>query len=175
MVAASDLVLRYSTTAGSAGDTNTGNGAGSLGKYVAQTAVVIAKNGIFDDISVAEAAALTVDYRCLFLLNNHATDPAINFSLYSMQDVAGGATIQMALDNIAPSAKGSAGAQAAQIANETTAPTGVGAFTAVTADPSGLFIASLPAGQVKAIWFKRTATNVVTVLGDGFALGVSFE
>lgn len=174
-IAASDMVFRYSTTAGAAGDSGVGTASGSLGKYVSQTAVVAGTNGLFDDISGAENAASTIDYRCIFLLNNHATLTATNVTVYVSAEVAGGASVAIALDNIAASAKGSASAQAAQIASETTAPTGVGAFSTPTTDGAGLVIGSLAPGQVKAIWVKRSAANTGPVSGDGFTLGISFD
>lgn len=174
-ITAADMVFRYSVTTGSAGDSTAGTLAGSLGKYVSTTVVVAGANGLFDDISGAENAASTVDYRCIFLLNNHATLTATSITVYVSAEVSGGASVAIALDNIAASAKGSSSAQAAQIASETTTPTGVGAFSTPTTDGAGLSIGSLAPGQVKAIWVRRTAANTGPVAADGFTLGVSFD
>lgn len=174
-IAASDMVWRYSVKTGSAGDSTAGTAAGSLGKYVSTTAVSTGANGLFDDISGAENAASTVDYRCVFILNNHATLTATNLSVYVSSEVSGGASVAIALDNAAVSAKGSASAQGDQITNETTAPTAVGTFSTPTTDGAGLTIASLAPGQVKAVWVKRTAANTAALSGDGFTLALSFD
>ena len=172
-IVASDIILRYSTTAGSAGDSTAGTAGGSLGKYVSTTEVATGANGLFDDISGAENAASTVDYRCVFVLNNHATLTLQSPVVYLSAEVAGGAGIAIAVDNIAVSAKGSAGAQAAQIASETTAPTGVGAFSSPTTSGTGLALGNLAPGQVKAVWVRRTAANSSALNNDGVTLAVT--
>lgn len=174
-ILSTDIVLRYSTASGSAGDTTASTAATSLGKYVSTTVVTTGANGIFDDVSGAENAASTVDYRCIFVLNNHATLTATSVTVYASAEVAGGASVALALDSIAASAKGSAPAQSATIASETTAPTGVGAFSTPTTDGTGLAIGSLAPGQVKAIWVRRTAANSAALTGDGFTLAISFD
>lgn len=174
-ISASDMQIMYSTTAGSAGDSTAGTASGSLGKYVSTTPVAAGANGLFDNISGAENAASTVDYRCVFVKNNHASLTASSVTIYMSAEVAGGANVAIALDNIATSAKGSASAQAAQIASETTTPTGVGSFSSPTTDGAGLAIGSLAPGQVKAVWVRRTATNSGPVDADGVTLSVSFD
>lgn len=174
-IVAGDIVLRLSTTAGSAGDTTTGTAPGSLGKYVSTTVMPVTLNGLFDDVTGSENAASTVDYRCIFVLNNHATLTASAMTIYLASEVAGGTSIAIAIDGIAASAKGSASAQAAQIASETTAPTGVGAFSSPTTDGTGLSIGSLAPGQVKAVWVRRTAANSAPLSNDGVTLAVTFD
>lgn len=169
------MVLRYSIKTGSAGNSGSSTAGGSLGKYVSTTDLVAGANGLFDDISGAENAASVVDYRCIFLLNNHATLTASNVTVYVPAEVGGGAGVAIALDNAAASAKGGSSAQADLIANETTAPTAVGSFSTPTSDGAGLSIGTLAPGQVKAIWVKRTAANSGPLSGDGFTLGVSFD
>jgi hypothetical protein len=170
-----DLVLRYSTTAGAAGDSTAGTAAGSLGKYVSTTPVATGAGGVFDDVSGAENALSTVDYRCLFLLNNHATLTAQNAVVYLAAEVAGGTSVAVAVDNIAASTKGSASAQAAQIATETTAPTGVGAFSSPTTAAAGLPLGSPTPAQVRPFWLRRTAANTAPVDADGVTVGVSCD
>jgi hypothetical protein len=173
-IVATDIVFRLSTTAGAAGDTTAqANPNNSLGKYVSTTAWASGTNSLFDDISGAENAASTVDYRCIFVLNNHASLTLQNAVVYVSAEVAGGASVAIATDNIAASAKGSATAQAATIANETTAPTGVSAFSTPTTSGTGLALGSLTPGQVKGVWIRRTAANTAAVNGDGFTLAVS--
>jgi hypothetical protein len=168
-VAASDMLLRYSVSA-AAGDTTAGSAATSLGDQISTTTITSAQlNNLFDDVSGSESSAGDVEYRCVFVLNNHATDSATSVEVSVQAEVASGASIAIALDNIAVSAKGSASAQAAVIADENTAPSGVGAFGA-----GPLSIGTMTAGQVKGVWVRRTVTAATSALAnDGFTLRIA--
>lgn len=170
-ISSSDIVFRLSVLSGSAGDSTVGTPAGSLGKYVSTT---VMPANTFDDISAAENAASTVDYRCVFLLNNHATLTLKSAVVYISSETAGGASVALSVDGIAASAKGSSSAQAAQIANETTAPSGVGAFSSPTTSGTGLALGDIPAGYVKAVWIRRTAANTAAT-SDGAVIAWSGE
>jgi hypothetical protein len=173
-ITATDILFRLSVKTGSAGDsTAQADPNQSLGKYVSTTALTTSANGMFDNISGAENAASTVDYRCIFVLNNHGSLAYQNAVVYISAETAGGASVALATDNIAASAKGSASAQAAEIANETTAPSGVSAFSSPTTAGTGLSLGTINAGQVKAVWVRRTAANSAALDSDGFTLGVS--
>jgi hypothetical protein len=164
-VAASDMLLKYSVSA-AAGDTTAGTAATSLGDQVSTTEVTA--NTLFDTVDGTEASAGDTEYRCVFVHNNHATDPATSVTVDIVSPVAGGASVEIALDNIAASAKGSASAQAAVVANENTAPGGVGTF-----GTSQLSIGTLNAGQVKGVWVKRVvASSTAAMSNDGFTLRI---
>lgn len=169
-IVASDIVKRLSVITGSAGDSTAGTPAGSLGKYVSTTAITDATlNNVFDDVSGAEAAAGSTEYRCIFILNNHATLTFYSATIAVQSETAGGGDITIALDDIAASAKGSASAQAAQIASETTTPSGVGAFGA-----GPLTIGDLAPGQVKGVWVRRiVAASTAALALDGVILRVT--
>jgi hypothetical protein len=169
-IVASDIVKRLSVVTGSAGDSTAGTPAGALGKYVSTTAITDATVGnVFDDVSGAEAAAGSTEYRCIFILNNHATLTLYAATITLQSETAGGGAITIALDSIAASAKGGAGAQAAQIASETSTPSGVGAFGA-----GPLTIGDLTPGQVKGVWLKRVVTAGASALNpDGAILRVT--
>jgi hypothetical protein len=175
-IATSDIVLRGSSKTGSAGDsTAQSNPNNWLGKYASTTVFATGLNGLFDDISGAENAASTVDYRCLFVLNNHGSLTMYNTVAYLSAEVSGGAGITIAIDNIAASAKGSSSAQAAEITNETTAPSSVGAFSAPTTVGTGLSLGDITAGQVRAVWVKRTAANSAALDADGVTLAIGCD
>lgn len=168
-VASSDIKVRYSTVAGSAGNSGAGTAAGSLGKYMSQTDASGSANVFFDDVNSSEASAGDVEYRCLFIYNSHSTDSAANVAVQVVSEVSGGGSTQAALDNIATSAANSASAQAAQIADENSAPSGVGSF-----GTGALSIGTLAAGQCKAVWLKRTVgASTAAMTGDGFTLRVT--
>ena len=175
-IVASDIVYRFTTASGSAGDSTAGAASTSLGKYASTTAWTGGTlNDLFDNVSGAENAASTVDYRCLAVLNNHATLTAFSINIYLSAEVAGGTSIALAVDNTAASAKGSASAQGSSIATETTTPSGVGSFSSPTTDGAGITIGDLTPGQVRLIWIRRTAANTSAVTGDGFTLGLSLD
>jgi hypothetical protein len=168
-IVAADIVKRFSVSA-AAGDTTAGTAATSLGDQISTTAITDATlNNLFDDVSGAEAAAGMVDYRCIFVLNNHATLTLTGASITILSQTALGGLIDIALDNIAISAKASASAQAAAIGAETTTPTGIGAFGA-----GPLAIGDIAPGQVKGVWLRRTVTAGAAALNpDGVILRIS--
>lgn len=173
-IIAADIVFRYTTTAGAAGDSTAGTAGGSLGKYASTTAWAGGSlNDLFDDISGAENAASTVDYRGLAVLNNNGANPLENAVVYISAETAGGASTALATDNIAASAKGSAGAQLAQIANETTAPASVSAFSSPTTAGTGLSLGTIPVANVKGFWVRRTAANTAALSADGVTIAIT--
>jgi hypothetical protein len=168
-----DILWKLSTTAGVAGDsTAQADPDASLGKYVSTSEWAGSnKNDLFDDISPAEDAAATADYRCLFIHNNHATLSLLQAKAWVSAQVTGGANVSIGLDATAATAKGASGTQAYTIANETAAPTGV-VFSTPTSALAGIELGDIPAGYVKAIWVKRLATNSGAQVDDGATLGV---
>lgn len=170
-IVASDIVFRLSVVTASAGDTTASTPAASLGDQVSTSAITTATlNNLWDDVSGAEAAAGDIEYRCIFILNNHATLTLLGSNVYITSQTSGGGTITIGLDTTAISAKGSASAQAVTIANESTAPSGV-TFSSPTSG-SPLTIGDLAPGQVKGIWLKRDVTAGASALNpDGVIIG----
>jgi len=114
---------------------------------------------------------LQVDYRCIFLHNNHGSLTLLSPVLWIASEVAGGANIALGVDTTPASSIGSASAQALTIANTLTAPAGV-TFSSPTNKGTGLSLGDIPAGQCKAFWFKRTATNSSALNNDGVTIQV---
>ncbi len=170
-IVSSDIKFRLSVVAAT-GDSSAGTPAGALGDQVSTTEITPATlNNLFDDVSGAEASAGKVEYRCIFILNNHASLTLQAANVYISSQTAGGGTIDIGLDTTAVSAKGSATAQAVTIANESTAPAGV-TFSSPTSG-SPLVIGDIGPGQVKAVWLRRTVTAGASALNpDGVILGV---
>jgi hypothetical protein len=166
-----DIVKRLSVAA-AAGDTTAGTPAGSLGDQVSTTAITDATlSNLFDTVSAAEATAGFTDYRCFFVLNNHATLTATATTIEVLSQTALGGTYTIALDDIAVSAKGAGSAQAAAIAASTDVPSGVGAFGA-----GPLSIGDLAPGQVKGVWVRWTCSAATAAINpDGVVLRVSTE
>lgn len=172
-ITSGEILFKYSVSA-AAGNTTASSAAASLGDQISTTAWAGGSaNDLFDDISGAENAASTVDYRCIFVHNSNASNALQNAVVYISAETAGGASIALATDNIAASALGAASAQAAAIASETTAPTGVSAFSSPTTAGTGLSLGNIPAGQVKAFWVRRTAANTAALSNDGVTIAVT--
>lgn len=166
-LAATDVVPRLSTgSTGTRGNTSASTPAASLGKYVSTTAW---SASVFDIITAAENAASTTDYRCIFVVNISASDTAGAVKVWLGQ-VAGGASVVIALDPRAASAVDSTTAQAAVTTSGTVAPSGVTGWAAPTTADTGLLVGTLGPGQCRALWIKRTAANTSAMTGDGFSL-----
>ena len=126
-ITSGEILYKLSITTGSAGNSAAqGNPNASLGKYISTTQLSgTSLNNLFDNVTGAENTAGTTDYRCVFVHNSNSANTLQSAVVYlSGGDPAGGATVTIAVDNIAASAIGSSSAQAALIASETTAPSG---------------------------------------------------
>jgi|SRR6478609_650083 hypothetical protein len=172
-----DVLVKLSIKTGSAGNSAAQpDPNASLGKFISTTPLSgTALNNLFDNISGAENAASATDYRVIFVHNSHATLTVTNVGVYISAEVAGGASIALAVDNIAASAIGSSSPQATELATETTTPTGVGSFSSPTTAGTALSIGTLTAGQCRAIVVRRTAANTAALDADGYTLGVVFD
>lgn len=169
-IVAGDIKVKLSTKSGSAGNSLAqGNVNSSLGKYISTTEFVTATlNNLFDNVTGAENAASTVDYRCVFVHNSHGTLTLEGTSIYLSSQVAGGTVLAIAVDDIAASPIGSSSAQAFEAATETTDPSsGVGAFSSPSTAETALLLGDIPAGHCRAFWVRRTAANTVAVDSDG--------
>ena len=171
-ITAGEILVKLSTTAGAAGNTTAQADVNqSLGKYMSTTQITDASlNNLFDDLTGSENAAggSEVEYRCFFFENSNATLTLQNAKVYLVGgDPAGGATMAIALDGTGVVPRGQAGAQAEQIANESTAPSGE-AFSAPSTYAGGLTpgAGSIPPQQCFAVWVRRTAANSAAVNPD---------
>lgn len=175
-IVANDIKLKLSTKAGAAGNANAQPDPNqSLGKYISTSEINAGAplNNLFDDVSGAENEASEAEYRCIFVHNAHASLALQNAVIYLSSEVANGADIAIAVDDIGPVPIGQAGAQADEIANEDTAPgAGVGAFSSPTTAGTGLSLGTIAAGQCRAVWIRRTTANRAALDNDGVTLEV---
>lgn len=166
-ITSAEIVFKRSVAAAAGNTTAQADPNASLGDQVSTTVTPDATaNAVFDDITGAENAASTVDYRCQFVDNTNTLNTLVGPKLFIASEVAGGASISIGVDPTATSARGAATQQAVIIANETTAPAGV-TFSAPTTLATGLALSDIPAGSVKAFWLRRTAANTAALTGDG--------
>lgn len=172
-ITAADIKFKLSTKAGAAGDTTAqGDPNAALGKYVSTTEVVNnTLHNLFDVVTGDENAASDVEYRCIFVHNDHGSLTLQGAKLWISGQDAGGADVAIGLDPAGAVAKGSASAQAAEVATESDAPAGV-SFSAPASKAAGLNIGDLAAGQVIGVWVRRTAANTAAVDDDSATLSV---
>lgn len=166
-ITATDILYKLSTVAGTAGNQNAqGDPNASLGKYISTTQITDATlHNLFDVVSGDENAAADVEYRCIFVHNAHATLTWQNVVVWLSAETGGGATAAIAVDGVAASPIGQSGAQADQVGDEQTAPSGE-SFSSPTTKGTGLSIGNLQAGYCRAIWIRRTATNSAALDND---------
>jgi hypothetical protein len=169
-IVAADILFKFSVKTGSAGNSTAGTAAGSLGKYISTTEITDATlHNLFDVVSGDENAASEAEYRCIFIHNSHATLTLYDTVVWLSAETSGGAAIAIAVDGTAASAVGSAPAQADEVADEDTAPSGE-SFSSPTTKATGLSIGDLAAGECRAIWVRRTAANTSAQDLDGVVL-----
>ena len=166
-ITATDILFKLSVTT-TPGNTNAQSNVNlSLGEFMASTQITDATlNNLFDDVTGDENAVSDVEYRCIFVHNNHATLTWQNVVCWLSAEVSGGANAAIAVDGVAATVNNSATAQADEVANESTAPTGE-SFSSPTTKATGLSIGNLLAGYCRAIWVRRSATNSAALNNDG--------
>lgn len=171
-ITATDILYKFSVKTGAAGNSTAGTADGSLGKYISTTQITDATlHNLFDVVTGDENAASDVEYRCFFVHNAHASLTWENVVAWLSSETAGGAAAAIAVDGVAASAIGSATAQADEVANESTAPTGE-AFSSPTTKAAGLALGNIGPGQCRAVWVRRTAANTGAVDTDGVVIRV---
>ena len=182
-ITATDILFKLSIKTGTAGNQNAQSDVNaSLGKYISTTQITDATlNNLFDDVSGDENAASDVEYRCIFVHNAHATLTWQSVVVWLSAEVSGGANAAIAVDDVAASAIGSSSAQADEVANESTAPTGE-AFSSPTTKATGLSIGlpNLPgsisdsirkitvlffAPTIETFWIVAVYAILVTLIG----------
>jgi hypothetical protein len=175
-IASSEILWKFTTTAGAAGNSTPNTTPGTfLGKYASSSNWAGGgTNDLFADITGAQNAASQVDYAGLAIHNSNAANAAQNSVAYLSSEVAGGASVAIGADTTAASAVGSATAQLLTIANNTTAPAGV-SFSSPTTAGSGVSLGSIPVGNVKGLWVRRTASNSAALSNDGVTLAVQVD
>lgn len=149
--------------------------AGSLPGSDQSDTVAIANiaNETFDNITKQESLDGDNEYRCCYLKNTHATETAVNVTIWRETDTNGVDTLNLGADP-AGVGDGSATGVATTIANEGTAPTGV-TFTAPTTRETGIVLGTLAPGQCAAFWEIRNvpASTTVSTPDDLSQIGIA--
>jgi hypothetical protein len=128
----------------------------------------IAEN-IFDDVAKADAKAGDIEYRGIFIENNHATDSMVDIRVWIETNTPGQDVISMAIADEAKTM------DIEIIGDENTAPSGpdFDATNPVDYD-SGLVIPDLDTGDYFGLWLRRTvpAGTNQSQLNNSFRLGI---
>jgi hypothetical protein len=173
-ITSSEILIKYTTQAGASGNANTSTPNASLGKYVSTTPWPGGSpNDLFDDITGAENAASTVDYRCVGVHNSNASNPLVNAVAYLSAETAGGASLSLAADSTAASAVGASAAQMLTATSELAGPQTSLTYTAPTTAAAGVALGTIPVGNVKGLWIRRTAANTAALSNDGATVAVT--
>lgn len=128
---------------------------------------VSAGTNLFDDVPSAEAAAGRVEYRCVYIHNNHGTESYLApIALWIAANTPSpGTVIDIGIGTAALNATEQT------VANETTAPSGV-TFTSPSSFATGLSIPTIPAGQHRSVWIRRTVSAGAAAFADSATLSV---
>jgi len=167
-IADTDIVYRLTIPGAAAGDADAQPDPNdSLGDYVSTTVYDKAGNlhELFDVVTGTENAASTVDYRCIAVVNKHATLTLQDAALFISGETSGGADIAIGLDPVGVVPLDDTTAQAASPVDENTAPAGV-SFSAPTTFATGLAIGDIAPDETQCFWLRRTALAGAAVDAD---------
>lgn len=150
----------------------------SLGGYRASSNITSASdNNLFDDVSGAEASTGDTEYRAMAFVNTNGSLPLTSCVTWISVDT-GNAEDDISFDVEAPSVSETTGA-IQTIANESTAPTGLGGWSDATSKATGkscpLVSGEVGAGEWFGIWLRRVisasaaaaAAEAVTIRTEG--------
>jgi len=154
-IIATDIVYRLSGGAAQA-DPNASLGGAKSSE--------VAPANLFDDVSSAESAAGDVEYRCFYVHNAHGSLALQNAKIWIQTNTTG---------NRLAIGVGTAAINGTEqtVANESSAPAGV-AFSQPANLGAGLDLGSIPAGQHKAVWVRRTVAAAAPANNDTYLFRV---
>lgn len=119
---------------------------------------------ILDNVLSSEGTAGDVEYRCVYVHNNHGTLTMLSPKIWVQANTpSADTTIDIGLGTSAVNATEQT------VADENTAPSGV-TFSAPANYAAGIAMADIPAGQSKAVWIRRTVTAGAAAASDSFTL-----
>jgi hypothetical protein len=172
-IVAADIKFKLSVNTSPGNANAQGNVNNSLGGYMASTEITDATlNNLFDDVTGDENSASDVEYRGMFVHNDHATIDWTSVVMWISSEVGGGTTVAIAPADEGAVPEDQAGTvQMETIADEQTAPSGP-SFSAPTTKGTGISLGTIGANEAHGIWVRRTAADTAAVNNDGFTLSV---
>lgn len=164
-LAPGDIEYRYSAPLAVAGNLDEHRGGQfSLGKFVSRTPIVSGNlHNVFGPIEPIDTLNSAKEYACLFVTN--IGQSTLYDSLIWLVNPYSGDTLAIANDNFLASDIGSSQQQATTTPNGRTppAPEGISEFISPISQENGLPIGDVGPGQVKPIWVRRTAPQLLTL------------
>lgn len=157
-IASTDIQYRLS---GGAGNTVP---AASLGGAKSTT---VAGASIFDDVSSAEAVAGDTEYRCVYVHNAHGSLTLTGAVLWIPANTPSPTTTIDVGVGTSP-----VNGTEQTVADENTAPSGV-TFVAAGTLGAGVSLGDIPAGQSRAVWFRRTVQAGTAAASDSCTFRVT--
>lgn len=122
---------------------------------------------LFSQITPSIAAAGLTDYRCVYLHNASSTNAMLDAKFWiSTQTSSPDTSFEIGLGTSALNATEQT------IATTTTAPVGV-TFGGFSSEASALTLGDIPAGQHRAIWFKRIVNAGAAVFNDSVGVNAT--
>lgn len=131
---------------------------------------VAASSNIFDNVASAEASAGDIEYRCVYVRNNHGSLTLQSAKVWVQSNTPSTDTsVDIALEDGAVDATAQG-----PVADENTAPAAPAlSFVPAATEGAALSIGDIPFGQKKAIWFRRTVnSSAAAYTNDGFTIRV---
>jgi len=134
----------------------------------AKSSVQVTTGTLFDDVSGAESASGLVEYRCVYIHNNHGSLTLVAPKIYVQANTPSATTtIDLALGTSALNAQ-----EQGPLATELTAPSGVSWVTNATNYASGVALSDIPFGQHRAVWLRRTVDPGTSAAADTYTIRV---
>ena len=159
-ILSTDLKYRFS------GGAANSSPAASIGGVISSVDVT---GVLFDDVTSAEALAGDINYRCIYVRNNHGSLTALSTKIWIQVNTPSTETIvDIGLGAAAINATETA------TANEATAPSSV-SFTNPTNEAGALTIGDIPFGQYKAVWIRRTVSAAASAFSDSFTIRIKCD
>lgn len=183
----SDVLFKLSAPNANAGNSQAGYPGTSWGGYLSTSVVnpTVILDNIFTDITGPEFAANQVDYACIFIQNNTASNNSMmnTVAWIPLSSVTGsGSTIAMGADPAGITGITSTNPQAAIIQSAILPPTGVNTWVVPTSStpssPSytnGLVLGNIAPTQCVAVWLQRTAVSSSVPSLTSFQIMLSFS
>lgn len=122
-------------------------------------------NNVWDDVSGAESAAGDIEYRGIYVHNNHGTLP-LQSSVVWFDTAGGDETTAAGTDAAMAMAAEAINVTMATIADESTAPATVSFTTPVTKGTGLSTGGDVPAGGRKGLWLRRNVTAGASAASD---------
>ena len=141
--------------------------AASLGGAKSSTVV---GSDLFDDVGSSESAAGDVEYRCIYVHNDHGSLTMESSKIWIQANTPSpDTTIAIGLGTSAINGTEQT------VGDESTAPSGV-SFSSPTSEGTALSLGNIPFGQHKAVWVRRTVTAGASAYNsDSFTLRVKCD